>query len=178
MIPRRLADYRLDTSPQPIIAAELSRWVASSPWHRGENLLLYGGIGTGKTGLAIGALRAAHEAGVSTELIILSDWLIKQRPSGAGLVEEDQMEIASQPSLLVIDDIGTQKDSQFTYERIYVLINRRYLAMKATIVTTNHSDRSVLSTSLGERATSRLLEQCLPIEVEGPDFREARSGSR
>jgi DNA replication protein DnaC len=172
-VPSRLAGYRLDTSPHQGAARQMRQWLDSEPWTTGENALLIGAVGTGKTGLAIGAMRAAHDAGVSTELIIVSDWLIKQRPNGT---EDaiDPMEAASQPGLLVMDDLGTQKNSDWVHERLYVLVNRRYLDCKPTIITSNHLRIDDLRDSLGDRATSRLLEQCRVIPVDGPDLRAVK----
>lgn len=169
-IPTRLRDYRLETSPQQGAAEELRTWVHSRPWESGENALLFGPIGTGKTGLAIGAMRLAFELGVSTELVIVSDWLIQQRPNGEA-PGDDPMERATRPALLIIDDLGTQKNSEWVHERLYVLINRRYLANRSTILTTNHSDLTMLRESLGERAASRLMEQCRLVGVGGEDLR-------
>jgi DNA replication protein DnaC len=170
-VPGRLTGYRLATSPQPGAARLMSRWLDSAPWETGENALLIGPVGTGKTGLAIGAMRAAHDAGRSTELIIVSDWLIRQRPNSADEAI-DPMDQASRPDLLVIDDLGTQKNSEWVHERLYVLVNRRYLDCKPTIVTSNHQSLDLLRESLGDRATSRLLEQCRIVPVEGPDLRQ------
>jgi DNA replication protein DnaC len=163
MMPVRLRDYRLETSPQQEPAEDLREWIHSRPWESGENALIYGPIGTGKTGLAVGAMHVAFALGIPT------DWLIQQRPSGDAI--DDPMERATRPALLVIDDLGTQKNSEWVHERLYVLINRRYLANKATILTTNHSDLTMLRESLGDRAASRLMEQCRLIGVGGEDLR-------
>lgn len=170
MVPQRLRGYRLETSPQQGASEELRVWMQSRPWESGENAILFGAIGTGKTGLAIGAMRMAFDQGITTELMIVSDWLIEQRPN-ADATQGDPMERASRPSLLIMDDLGTQKNSEWVHERLFVLINRRYLANKATILTTNHSDLTMLRESLGDRAASRLMEQCRLIGVGGDDLR-------
>lgn len=173
-VPVRLNKYRLETSPRRAAADAMQAWIDTAPWTTGENALLIGAVGTGKTGLAIGAMRSALDLGITVELIIISDWLIKQRAVG-DTGDGNPMDIASQPSLLVIDDLGTQKNSEWVHERLYVLINRRYLDCKPTIVTSNHTSLHLLRDSLGDRATSRLLEQCRIVPVDGPDL---RSGAR
>jgi DNA replication protein DnaC len=55
-----------------------------------------------------------------------------------------------------------------------VLVNRRYLDCKPTIITSNHLRIDDLRDSLGDRATSRLLEQCRVIPVDGPDLRAVK----
>jgi DNA replication protein DnaC len=173
LVPRRFAGYRLETSPQPVAAADVRTWLANEPWRRGENLLLAGPTGTGKTGLAIGALRTMHEQGLTVGLINLPQWLHEQRPGMSG-EDEDPLEAAVRPSLLVLDDLGSEKSSEWVQERIYVLINRRYEELKATIVTTNHDDPMVLRAGLGARATSRLFEAITVIGVLGADQRLRR----
>jgi DNA replication protein DnaC len=172
LMPRRFAGYRLETSPQQEAAAQVREWLNQepAPWRRGENLLLAGPTGTGKTGLAIGALRAMHDQGVSVGLINLPDWLQAQRPGNTSS-DDDPLEYAVRPSLLVLDDLGSEKSSEWVQERLYVLINRRYEELKATIVTTNHDDPRILRAGLGVRATSRLFEAITVIGVLGADQR-------
>jgi DNA replication protein DnaC len=140
-----------------------------------ENYLAHGvwNHNTGKTGLAIGALRAMHEQGLSVGLINLPLWLHEQRP-GNSAEDEDPLASAVRPSLLVLDDLGSEKSSEWVQERLYVLINRRYEDLKATIVTTNHDDPTVLRAGLGGRATSRLFEAITVIGVLGADQRLQR----
>lgn len=172
MLPVRLRNYRLETSPQQGAAEDLRGWLNEGPWEAGSNALIYGPIGTGKTGLAIGAMRLAYDQGASVGLVMVSDWLIQQRPNGSDDPQDDPMERAARPQLLVIDDLGTQKNSEWVHERLYVLINRRYLDNKATILTTNHSDLTLLRESLGDRATSRLMEHVQLVGVGGEDLRK------
>lgn len=173
-VPSRFAAYSLESSPQIQVAEQMRQWIAREPWLSGENALLFGPTGTGKTGVGIGAIRAAHFAGVSADVIFVSEWLDRQRPPASDESGRAAMESAQRPHLLLIDDLGTQKNSEWVHERLYLLIDDRYRHELATIVTTNHVSLESLSLSLGERATSRLLEQCETFAVSGADLRTRR----
>lgn len=177
-VPSRFAGYSLDTSPQRDVADTMRHWIAREPWLSGENVLLFGPTGTGKTGIGIGAIRAAHFAGVSADVIFVSEWLDRQRPPASDESGRAAMDSARRPQLLLIDDVGTQKNSEWVHERLYLLIDDRYRHERATIVTTNHVNLASLANSLGERATSRLLEQCEAISVDGSDLRTRRQEVR
>lgn len=177
-VPERFRDYRLDTSPQPALAQEARGWIVTAPWRRGENLLLSGTTGTGKTGLAIGLMREAFLAGTVPAIVNVPAWLDDQRPQN-GFVSDDgrrAMQVAVAPELLVLDDLGAEKSSAWVQERIYVLVNERYERRRSTIVTTNHERIDRLEAAIGARALSRLLEHVTIIAVTGPDYRS--SGTR
>ena len=60
--------------------------------------------------------------------------LDKLRPNGS---EEDWIEKCMQPDILVLDDLGQEKISEWVLERLYIIINERYTARKKTIITSN-----------------------------------------
>ncbi len=72
--------------------------------------------------------------------------------------------------LLILDDLGAAKTSEFVEEQTYRLINRRYNAMLPTLITTNLRIRD-LKAYLGDRVTSRLAEMTTRVEFEPVDRR-------
>ncbi|EKD46442.1 MAG: hypothetical protein ACD_67C00234G0001, partial [uncultured bacterium] len=72
--------------------------------------------------------------------------------------------------LLVFDDIGAEKSSDWVQETLFVLINHRYEQMLSTILTTNCT-LDELATRVGKRITSRLIEMCRCIRMDGEDWR-------
>jgi DNA replication protein DnaC len=171
-MPLRLRGYRLDGSPHEELAGRIRAWIAGRPWREGRNLILIGPTGTGKTALAVGAMRLALELGERVELVNVPDWLQRQRPGGDGF----GMPGEGAP-LLVLDDVGAEKSSVWVRERLYCLINGRYEWRLSTIVTSNLTDVDGLSAAIGERAVSRLCEEALILAVAGRDLRFAEDGA-
>lgn len=89
------------------------------------------------------------------------------------------LERAKSAPLLVLDDLGTAKPSEFVAERLYLLINHRLEAMAPVIVTTNYTleelagrpERGIPSRLGHERTASRLVELCDVYRLTGPDRR-------
>lgn len=71
---------------------------------------------------------------------------------------------------LIIDDIGSEKTSDFVIEFIYTIINRRYENLKKTILTTNLTLKD-FGDRYGDRILSRLSEMCVLVELSGSDKR-------
>jgi len=72
--------------------------------------------------------------------------------------------------ILIIDDIGAEKPSDWVAEILYYLINSRYENMKTTIFTSNLS-LDKLSDRIGDRIVSRIAEMCDVHEIKGVDRR-------
>lgn len=176
--PRRFLDYRLDRSPNPV-AAELARqWLATEPWRTGATLVLSGGTGTGKTGIAVSLMREAFLAGTVPAIVNVPAWLDDQRPDQYRQTSESgkrAMADALRPPLLVLDDLGAEKSTEWVQERIYCLVNGRYEALRSTVVTTNHTSLDALAAAVGQRTVSRLCEGATIVPVSGHDRRLART---
>lgn len=72
--------------------------------------------------------------------------------------------------LLLLDDLGAAKTSEWTEELTYRLINHRYEHMLPTLITTN-LPTAELRTALGDRVASRLAEMTERVILTGPDRR-------
>ena len=81
--------------------------------------------------------------------------------------------------LLVLDDLGAEKTSEWVQETLGLVINTRYNARRATIFTSNlvdpidNDDPNSFMFQLGARTRSRLLEMCDWVEIQGADVRDA-----
>ncbi|WP_329592173.1 ATP-binding protein [Streptomyces sp. NBC_01362] len=159
---------------------DVQQWaddVAADPDTAGS-LLLTGTTGTGKTFQAYGALRRIAAAGPSTyEIRALTaadmNGLLRVNGSPRG-VEEELRRLCRIP-LLLLDDLGSAKATEWTEETTYRLINERYNACRPTIYTSNlpakSSDGRDLTAALGDRIVSRLSEDTHVIAMTGPDRR-------
>ncbi|MEW1550205.1 ATP-binding protein [Streptomyces tsukubensis] len=137
----------------------------------GPSLLIAGPTGTGKTYQAYGALRALLTRGVRLrwEATTSADLHARLRPRNGHDAERDLQTLARCP-LLLLDDLGAAKTSEWTEELTYRLINHRYEHMLPTLITTNLPIPE-LRTALGDRVTSRLAEMTERVILAGPDRR-------
>jgi DNA replication protein DnaC len=138
---------------------------------RGGSLLIVGTTGTGKTHQAYGAVRSLLRAGVrlrwhaTTE----ADMYAVLRPRPGADTERELMAIARSP-LLLLDDLGTAKASEWTEEILYRVVNHRYNEVLPTLITSNLAI-SDLRANLGDPVASRLAEMTERVVLEGPDRR-------
>jgi DNA replication protein DnaC len=75
--------------------------------------------------------------------------------------------------VLILDDLGAEKASEWVAETLYILIDDRYGNMKPTVFTSNYSP-SELAERLGDRIVSRIMEMCRIIEIKTSDKRKER----
>lgn len=137
----------------------------------GPSLLIAGPTGTGKTHQAYGAVRSLLAAGVRLrwEATNTADLYASQRPR-PGHDPERQLQALGRCPLLVLDDLGAAKASQWTEELTYRLIDRRYTHELPTLITTN-LPISELRDAVGDRVASRLAEMTERIILTGADRR-------
>jgi DNA replication protein DnaC len=137
----------------------------------GIGVRLLGIPGVGKTHQAYGMLRAMLASGVRCSWIAIPapDLYSKLKPQ-PGVNSEAEYERFAKVSLLVLDDLGTAKPSEWNEEVNYRLFNYRAEWQKPTVVTSNLS-MPELGHRLGERVKSRLVGMTIQITMEGPDRR-------
>lgn len=176
--------YRSATATHPAVQAWADR-VAEDPTTAGS-LLLTGTTGTGKTHQAYGALRRIAEAGPRTYEIratTAADMYGLLRPKGSERGPEEELRRLARVPLLILDDLGSAKATEWTEEVTYRLINERYNACRPTLYTSNlpadARDQTGerrgpdLVTALGERIVSRLSQDTAVVAMTGPDRRRA-----
>ena len=82
----------------------------------------------------------------------------------------DVLHIYQQVDFLILDDMGTEKITDWVNEKLYQIINYRYENFKSTVLTTNLSGDQ-LADRLGERIPSRIAQMCLSKKMEDKDYR-------
>lgn len=138
---------------------------------RGPSMLLLGPTGVGKTYQAYGALHALAVSGVQCSWIFTTaaDLYARLRPRQGADTEIEFHRYADSP-LLVLDDLGAAKASEWIEEINYRLINHRYEHLLPTLITSN-VPASDLGAQLGERVKSRLTEMAERVAMVGQDRR-------
>lgn len=169
--------YRQATAEHPVIQAWSDR--AAGDIRDAGFLVLHGGIGTGKTHAAYGALRRIAEAGPKRfEMIATTapDLYGLLRPGGSDKGSEHELKRLCRIPLLLLDDLGTEKLSEFTEETTTRIVNYRYNESLPLLITTNLPIKTGtptpdLVTRLGDRLASRLAQTATIVGFDGPDLR-------
>ena len=179
-----LANYEVHEDGQRY-ALDKARYFAESFPAIETGILFTGKCGVGKTHLAVGILQALIiDKGVPGLFIDFRD-LLKEiqdtyNPVNA-LSASRVLEPVFRVDVLVLDDLGAAKPTDWVRDTLAHIINKRYNDEKTTLFTTKFSDRApdeeragrdlTLSGRIGVTLRSRLDEMCRDIEVRGPDYR-------
>lgn len=138
------------------------------------SLALFGHTGVGKSHQAYGAFALIGQSGrrpVKWVAAAEPDLYARLRP-GSGLASEAEFTRVADAPLLLIDDLGAARDTDWTEEVMFRLINRRYNQCLPTLFTTN-VPLEQLKKAMGDRVNSRLRQMCIKVEMGGTDRREA-----
>ena len=133
---------------------------------RGKGLLLYGNTGTGKTYAACEIANALIEKGYPTLVVNFSRVLNTLQGT---FEKQEYIDGFNNFQLLVIDDLGIERDTAYAKEQVYNIIDSRYRSGLPMIITTNMSMEKIKNPQDIEnlRIYDRILERCHPIEVSG-----------
>lgn len=141
--------------------------------HPGRGLLLIGREGTGKTHVAVGILKEIIRRGYTGLYWNVPELFLELRrlmSDDVDKTEADLFDEAAEADLLVLDDLGAERVSDYVVDRLYVLINGRYENDTATIITTNRTVEE-LRAQIGARIASRICEMCVQMEFPQGDYR-------
>lgn len=144
-------------------------------FRRGPSLLMLGPTGTGKTHQAWGAMRALALSGVLCsrwEFVTAADMYASLRPR-PGVDTEEVMGRYREATVLVLDDLGAAKNSEFVEDVNLRIVNHRYAHALPTLITSNLRPTE-LRGMLGDRTTSRLAEMTRRVVLVGDDRRRAK----
>lgn len=166
VVPRKFRGATIeDFAGQPEVADELAAWTAAPA---GRNLVLLGPTGTGKSHAAAAAVRSQFfDSGASLRYLGLTELLDLLRPGGDGGAWLQLTHVG----LLVVDDLGAERETDWTAERLYTLVNRRWLDELPIVATTNLPGDQ-LESALGPRTFSRLVgDGAVVLRMTGEDRR-------
>ncbi|MBR6088536.1 MAG: ATP-binding protein [Anaerolineaceae bacterium] len=138
-------------------------------------LLFTGRYGTGKTHLAAAIANSALEKGIDLIFQPVPDLLDQLRMSYGGAAEsfEERFDRIRSIPLLILDDLGAQSPTAWAEEKLYQIINYRYVNRLPTVVTSNVSMRE-----MDGRIASRLRDGMVThITMQVPDYRDPLSGA-
>lgn len=162
IVPRQRAEKILSTA----------RKYAQNFTLNSKNLMFVGGTGLGKTHLSLAILNTVINRGYyvcyGTSQNICDDLQSEQFGRGDTAYYSKNQVLGC--DLLVLDDLGTELDNQYSIATLYNIINSRILSGKPTIISTNYNI-GALESKYDKRITSRITGEYIPMYIFGNDIR-------
>ena len=140
--------------------------------HKG--LLLFGTVGTGKTYIAACIANALIDRGYTC--LVTNFARLTNTINGMYDGKQEYIDGLDRFYLLVIDDLASERDTEYMNEIVTNIIDARYRSGKPMIVTTNLTSEELKNPRdvRKQRIYSRLMEMCIPLEVKGTDRRKKK----
>jgi DNA replication protein DnaC len=206
-IPRRYEDRDLTTfkyegQSMRIRAAHMAalRFAQDYPLDK-TGLLFVGSAGVGKTHLAVGITKSLVEKGIDCLFYDYAELLKQIQNSYNREVQSTELDLLRpvfDAEVLVLDDLGSVKPTEWRWDTIRLILNSRYNDNRTTIITTNFPDKpaaavpdfdmpprseaqanaqaaarkETLGDRIGEPMRSRLHEMCRVVKMDGQDYRQ------
>lgn len=168
-IPKRYEDVKIEDIPENILT--LFEKIKETR----KGIYIHGGVGVGKTH-SMYAMKKYWDDNPNNQ--ICDCWntsdLIQElradydRPKNEKKYTLDYLKDSKR--LLILDDLGCEKITDWVLEKFYEIINTRYNHVRPVIITSNHSIPE-LAEKVGDRIVSRLVEMCDIVELTGDDRR-------
>ncbi|MET8985900.1 ATP-binding protein [Nonomuraea wenchangensis] len=169
----RLKRFRAERPPVFATPGELHNdiagWVKRYLDGEAFNLILVGNVGVGKSWSLWKIKEALISAGWLRSVEIRAAHELKR--TCAPPVDEVELDLLRQASLLALDDIGSIRVSDWDADNLMALVDDRWKHRRPTIITSNNPK---LRDLLGERVASRLADGATVVMMTGPDLRRAR----
>jgi DNA replication protein DnaC len=146
-----------------------------------RGLLLMGSVGVGKTHLAVSILKGLTERGFSCLFYEFGSLLKEIQDSYNANTQSSELSVLAPvltADVLVLDELGASKPTDWMRDTMTHIINSRYNEKKFTVFTTNYLDErpndreETLEDRVGVRVRSRLYEMCKTVTIVGDDYRK------
>lgn len=139
-----------------------------------KGLMLIGVSGIGKTHLAAAILNKRLEKGDKAIYVTVPELMDNIRKATLEGGDGELIKLVTQADLLLLDDLGVERTTDFALEKLFVIINSRYLEEKQTIITSNFPLSGLVERmggAAGQRIVSRIAEMCEIVRIDDKDWR-------
>lgn len=138
-----------------------------------KGVVLYGSVGTGKSTLCKAIINQFATKTYRCLFISVADAMqrLKDAIDKEGTTVGHETEKLIEPNLLILDDLGADKSTEWATERIFVIFEKRAAQDKHTFFTSNLTAKEI-SAVYKERIASRMMEFCSWVQFQGDDFRK------
>lgn len=164
--------FKNDDSPNSKIGIIARKYVEN--FDKMKGLIFCGSVGTGKTFYASCIANALIDEG--KKCLVTNFATLVNEMQGMFEGRQEYINSLNGYSLLVIDDLAAERNTDYMNEIVWNVIDARYRIGKPLIVTTNLSPKDLNATEdiAKQRIYSRILEMCIPVVVEGEDRRKTK----
>lgn len=147
-------------------------------YEKNQGILFYGNVGTGKS---YTAAAIANELLNKLQPVIMTSFIKLLQDMGS--FDKDDGEYIgrlNRAKLLIIDDLGAERGTDFALEKVYNIVDSRYRSGKPVIFTTNLelSQMKACEDIRYNRIYDRIYEMCYPVKVEGLSWRKREAAAR
>ena len=165
--------FENDDRKNPKLSDAMKRYAENFSEFKAESkgLLLYGSVGTGKTYFAACIANCLIDNGYS---VLMTNFArLTNQIQGMFEGKQEFIDSLNKYTLLIIDDLGAERKSEFMQETVFNIIDSRYRSGLPFIITTNLTPEEIKSPSEVNfaRIYDRVLERCFPVEISGQSRR-------
>lgn len=166
--------FDADDRKQPTLMRQMKGYADHFETFRekGQGLLLFGDVGTGKTFASACIANQLIDEGHSVLMVSFPRLIAKIQREAFG--KTDYIEKVAKYDLLIVDDLGVERSTEYMQEQVWAIVDARYRAKKPMVVSTNLTAEQLKHPEdvMAARIYGRILERCLPIRFEGQDRRK------
>lgn len=152
-----------------------------------RGLLFMGTVGVGKTHLSVAILQELMNRGINCLFYDFGSLLKEIQDSYSKVSNTSELGLLApvfQTEVLVLDELGASKPTDWVKDTMMQVIGKRYNEKKLTIITTNYADtrrtpaEETLEDRIGVRLRSRLYEMCKTVVIDGEDWRKKKDAQQ
>lgn len=183
LMDQKLSKARLDTFTETDNNSKLLKIIKSyisnfdKMYKENQGLILYGTVGTGKS---YASAVIANELLEKKVPVVMTSFIKILKEIGNFDDDSENLNLIKNAKLLIIDDLGAERGTDYAIEKVYDIIDSRYRSNKPVILTTNLTIEQMKSCDdiRYSRIYDRIFEMCYPVKVNGFSWRKKEAASR